>query len=49
MAVGMHTRIASLTKMYTGTILLQLAQEGALSLDDTVVARASVIYVAERT
>lgn len=36
MAVGMHTRIASLTKMYTGTILLQLAQEGALSLDDTV-------------
>jgi len=36
MAVGMHTRIASLTKMYTGTVLMQLAQEGALSLDDTV-------------
>nr|WP_315268766.1 serine hydrolase domain-containing protein [Microbacterium lemovicicum] len=36
MAVGMHTRIASLTKMFTGTILLQLAQEGKLSLDDTV-------------
>jgi D-alanyl-D-alanine carboxypeptidase len=36
MAVGMHTRIASLTKMYTGTILLQLAQEGKLSLDDTI-------------
>ena len=36
MAVGMHTRIASLTKMYTGTILLQLAQEGELSLDDTI-------------
>ncbi|MDO9398418.1 MAG: serine hydrolase domain-containing protein [Herbiconiux sp.] len=36
MAVGMHTRIASLTKMYTGTILLQLVQEGSVSLDDTV-------------
>lgn len=36
MEVGMHTRIASLTKMYTGTILLQLAQEGELSLDDTI-------------
>ncbi|MCS5723461.1 beta-lactamase family protein [Herbiconiux sp. CPCC 203407] len=36
MEVGMHTRIASLTKMYTGTILLQLAQEGKLSLDDTI-------------
>ncbi|MFB2598156.1 serine hydrolase domain-containing protein [Herbiconiux sp. P17] len=36
MAVGMHTRIASLTKMYTGTILLQLVQEGKLSLDDTI-------------
>jgi D-alanyl-D-alanine carboxypeptidase len=36
MAVGMHTRIASLTKMYTGTILLQLAEEGKLSLDDTI-------------
>jgi len=36
MEVGMHTRIASLTKMYTGTILLQLVQEGKVSLDDTV-------------
>jgi D-alanyl-D-alanine carboxypeptidase len=36
MEVGMHTRIASLTKMYAGTIVLQLAQEGALSLDDTI-------------
>jgi D-alanyl-D-alanine carboxypeptidase len=36
MAVGMHTRIASLTKMYTGTILLQLVQEGKVSLDDTI-------------
>jgi D-alanyl-D-alanine carboxypeptidase len=36
MAVGMHTRIASLTKMYTGTLFLQLVQDGAVSLDDTV-------------
>ncbi|TKV62318.1 beta-lactamase family protein [Nakamurella flava] len=36
MAVGMHTRIASLTKMYTGTLLLQLVQEGKVSLDDTI-------------
>ncbi|MGN6126466.1 MAG: serine hydrolase domain-containing protein, partial [Humibacter sp.] len=36
MQVGMHTRIASLTKMYTTTIVLQLAQEGKLSLDDTI-------------
>ncbi|WP_291037806.1 serine hydrolase domain-containing protein [Herbiconiux sp.] len=36
MDVGMHTRIASLTKMYTGTVLLQLVQEGKVSLDDTV-------------
>jgi D-alanyl-D-alanine carboxypeptidase len=36
MAVGMHTRIASLTKMYTATIVLQLAEEGKLSLDDTI-------------
>lgn len=36
MQVGMHTRIASLTKMYTATIVLQLAQEGKLKLDDTI-------------
>lgn len=36
MQVGMHTRIASLTKMYTATIVLQLAQEGRLKLDDTI-------------
>lgn len=36
MQVGMHTRIASLTKMYTTTIVLQLAQEGKLKLDDTI-------------
>ncbi|MEF2979129.1 serine hydrolase domain-containing protein [Subtercola sp. YIM 133946] len=36
MAVGMNTRIASLTKMYAGSILLQLAEQGSLSLDDTI-------------
>ena len=36
MQVGMHTRIASLTKMYTATIVLQLAQEGRLTLSDTI-------------
>ncbi len=36
MQVGMHTRIASLTKMYTATIVLQLAQEGKLKLSDTI-------------
>lgn len=36
MQVGMHTRIASLTKMYTATIVLQLAQEGKLQLTDTI-------------
>jgi len=36
MQIGMHTRIASLTKMYTATIVLQLAQEGRLKLDDTI-------------
>ena len=36
MQVGMHTRIASLTKMYTATIVRQLAQEGKLTLTDTI-------------
>ena len=36
MAVGMHTRIGSVTKTFTGTVLLQLAQQGRLSLDDPV-------------
>lgn len=36
MTVGMHTRIASLTKMYTATIVLQLAGEGRLALTDTI-------------
>ncbi|MBS1699690.1 MAG: beta-lactamase family protein [Actinobacteria bacterium] len=36
MQVGMHTRIGSLTKMYTTTIVLQLAEDGKLKLDDTL-------------
>ncbi|GAA4479453.1 serine hydrolase domain-containing protein [Microbacterium panaciterrae] len=36
MQVGMHTRIASLTKMYTTSIVLQLAQEGKLKLTDRI-------------
>ncbi|MDQ4214860.1 serine hydrolase domain-containing protein [Microbacterium capsulatum] len=36
MRIGMHTRIGSLTKMYTTTIVLQLAEEGKLKLDDTI-------------
>jgi D-alanyl-D-alanine carboxypeptidase len=32
----MHMRIGSVTKTFTGTVILQLAQEGKLSLDDTI-------------
>ncbi|GAA4196152.1 serine hydrolase domain-containing protein [Streptosporangium oxazolinicum] len=33
---GEHFRIGSLTKAFTGTVVLQLAAEGRLALDDTV-------------
>ncbi len=33
---GEHFRIGSLTKMFTGTVVLQLVAEGKLTLDDTV-------------
>ena len=36
MGVGMHTRIGSVTKTFTGTAILQLAEAGELSLDDTI-------------
>lgn len=31
-----HQRIGSVTKTFTGTVVLQLAEEGLLSLDDTI-------------
>jgi D-alanyl-D-alanine carboxypeptidase len=36
MTVAMHTRVGSITKMFTATIVLQLVDEGKLSLDDTL-------------
>jgi D-alanyl-D-alanine carboxypeptidase len=36
MTSDMHVRIGSVTKTVTGTALLQLAEEGKLSLDDTI-------------
>jgi D-alanyl-D-alanine carboxypeptidase len=36
MEVGMHTRIGSVTKTFTGTLIMQLAEAGQLSLDDTI-------------
>ncbi len=36
MTVDMYQRIGSVTKTFTGTLLLQLAEEGELSLDDTI-------------
>ena len=36
MTIDMHTRIGSVTKTFTGTLLLQLAEEGKLSLDDPI-------------
>tara|TARA_R110002020_G_scaffold169227_13_gene358357 strand:+ start:5634 stop:6908 length:1275 start_codon:yes stop_codon:yes gene_type:complete len=36
MEVGMHTRIGSVTKTFTGTALMQLVEEGKVSLDDTI-------------
>jgi D-alanyl-D-alanine carboxypeptidase len=36
MAPDVHHRIGSVTKTFTGTLLLQAADEGLLSLDDTI-------------
>ena len=36
MTTAMHTRIGSVTKTFTGTLILQLAEEGLVSLDDPV-------------
>ncbi|KUG56355.1 serine hydrolase [Kocuria rosea subsp. polaris] len=36
MQVGVHTRIGSVTKPFTATLILQLAEEGQLALEDPV-------------
>ncbi|MBV9358296.1 MAG: beta-lactamase family protein [Chloroflexi bacterium] len=36
MTADMHTRVGSITKTFTGTLLLQLQEQGRLSLDDTI-------------
>lgn len=36
MQVGMHTRLGSITKTFTVSLILQLAEQGKLSLDDTI-------------
>jgi D-alanyl-D-alanine carboxypeptidase len=36
MAVDMHTRIGSVTKTFTGTAVMQLVQQGKVSLDDPI-------------
>ncbi len=36
MTQDMHTRIGSVTKTFTGTMIMQLAEQGKLSLDDPI-------------
>ena len=36
MEIGTHTRIGSVTKTFTGTVIEQLAADGLVSLDDTI-------------
>ncbi len=36
MSTDMHMRIGSVTKTFTGTLILQLAEDGKLSLEDTI-------------
>lgn len=39
MTADMHTRVGSITKMFTATLVLQLMDAGSLSLDDTLAVR----------
>jgi D-alanyl-D-alanine carboxypeptidase len=36
MQIGMHTRIGSVTKTFIGTVIMQLAEKGKLSLNDPI-------------
>jgi D-alanyl-D-alanine carboxypeptidase len=36
MTADMHTRIGSITKTFTGTVILQLEEQGKLSVDDAI-------------
>ena len=36
MTAGIHTRIGSITKTFTGTVVMQLAEQGSISLDDPI-------------
>jgi D-alanyl-D-alanine carboxypeptidase len=36
MTTDMHTRVGSITKTFTGTLLLQLVEQGKVSLDDPI-------------
>ena len=36
MTADMHTRVGSITKTFTGTLLMQLQEQGMVSLDDTI-------------
>ncbi len=58
MAIGMHTRIGSLTKTFVGTMILQLVEDGKLSLDDPIAKyvagvpngdRISILQLADMT
>lgn len=48
MEAGVHTRIGSITKTFTGTVLLQLAEDGKLSLDDPIEKYVSGVPRGER-
>lgn len=49
MTVGVHTRIGSVTKTFTGTVLMQLTHRGKLSLDDTIGRYVAGVPTAKRS